>query len=291
MGDVGRFGNQIFQYAFLRLYCDQYDQELQVRPWVGRHLFGHSESHVTERLPVFRERWHPDHMGVHYPPDGLEVCGHDWLGYAQYHTSYYAPMRDKFCDLFRPVESVKAGVLPALKALRSMGKTIIGVHYRLGDQGTHIFPITPPWWYIDWLQRNWNYFRDPVLFVSSEDMGILHGLSKWNPVTSMSLGAQASGPLPNYNYLPDEQLGEMPAHQVDFYPDHYLLSHCHIILGPNSTFSYTAAMLNEDLIEYHRASLPKRGFERVDPWDSVPLNHEWVSMHPHLAGICAEDWK
>lgn len=36
---LGRFGNQMFEYAFARGYCEMHDIELHTDPWVGEQLF------------------------------------------------------------------------------------------------------------------------------------------------------------------------------------------------------------------------------------------------------------
>lgn len=39
LGSGGRFGNQLFQYAFARAYAESIGAELRTPDWIGRHIF------------------------------------------------------------------------------------------------------------------------------------------------------------------------------------------------------------------------------------------------------------
>lgn len=39
LGNGGRFGNQLFQYAFARAYAESIGAELRTPDWIGRHIF------------------------------------------------------------------------------------------------------------------------------------------------------------------------------------------------------------------------------------------------------------
>jgi protein subunit release factor A len=41
IGKLGRFGNQLFQYAFLRICAERSGARIECPPWVGQALFGH----------------------------------------------------------------------------------------------------------------------------------------------------------------------------------------------------------------------------------------------------------
>ena len=47
LGTNGRFGNQIFQYAFLKIYAKTHQLKLQTSQWIGQYLFGHREPIVS----------------------------------------------------------------------------------------------------------------------------------------------------------------------------------------------------------------------------------------------------
>lgn len=49
---IGRWGNQLFQWAYAKKYCELYDCELRTEPWVGYDLFELNHTPIQERFPV-----------------------------------------------------------------------------------------------------------------------------------------------------------------------------------------------------------------------------------------------
>jgi len=292
-GHMGRFGNQLFQYAFLKLYAAKYNLQLELPPWVGQQLFGCTDPPITTRLPPKQEVWRGagGHLDEHIPPEGDEFIGCDWHGYAQYHTSYYEPHASEFCSFFQPTPEVVAPLHNALARLKASGKSVIGIHYRAGDFGQLSFHLTPFEWYANWLRENIRRFDEPVLFIAAEDRRIVDQFAPYAPVvTAEELGVtMSSEPLENCVYLAKDAKDKQP-HIMDFFSDWWLLSKCDVIVGSNSTFSFTAAMLNDGLLEYWRSSLPAAGFEAIDPWNARPFRTERVEDYPELEGIrCVEN--
>ena len=62
LGANGRFGNQLFQYAFARRYAETHGLELAVSDWVGRDLFALDDPVPDQALPPVHEN--------HLQPDG-----------------------------------------------------------------------------------------------------------------------------------------------------------------------------------------------------------------------------
>ena len=58
---------------------------------------------------------------------------------------------------------------------------------------------------------------------------------------------------------------------VEFMPDWWLLAHCDAIAISNSTFSLTAAMLNQQLQVSVRPSLSCNALRDFDPWNTAVL--------------------
>jgi len=223
------------------------------------------------------------------PPNGDELVGHDFCGYGQYHTRFFRRYMCFFRRLYQPVQSIYNRLQPAVDRLRGSGATVIGLHLRRGDYGRMIFYVTPVEWYRDWLQKHWGEFDNPVLFVAAEDRALVDAFTKYNPVTAESLGTELStSPHANYGYLgPDRRLRD--PWQMDFYPDFYLLSKCNVLLMPNSTFSFVAAMLADRLRRCYRSSLPSQGFVEVDPWNAAPLTHDLAEDWRHVPGVCLDE--
>ena len=56
LGRYGRFGNQMFQYAFARAYAEKYGATLQIPPWIGEKIFKNvSHQHCSGEFPVVRD--------------------------------------------------------------------------------------------------------------------------------------------------------------------------------------------------------------------------------------------
>ncbi|KKL95892.1 hypothetical protein LCGC14_1850020 [marine sediment metagenome] len=290
LGKYGRFGNQLFQYAFLQTYARTWGLEVQTAPWVGEDLFGLPSRPVTVKLPAYEER-HDNTHGIYKPllPVSDEASGHDFCGYAQYHTSYYSSFLAIIRNLFWPRKEVLDRLAPALVKFQDMGRTRIGIHIRRGDYGRLIHYITPVAWYKQWLTEHWQAFDDPVLFMATEDRALAKEFAEYSPVLAEDLGINLkTEPLPSYTYLHHDMKTRDP-HQMDFYPDFWLLQNCEVIAAGNSTFSFVAAMLNVNLQQFWRSHLPTQSFVRVDPWDAHPLTWDRVEDYPHVSGIASKD--
>lgn len=282
----GRFANQIFEYGFLKGYAKDHGCDLQLQPWVGNTLFGLSDPTCDRVLPPWRESG----GGLNHstPPIGDELVGKDFLGYAHYHTSYFIPRQHEFIKYFQPTPEVLARVRPALTKLKTMGSTIIALHFRRGDYGQSIFPITPTSWYLKWLATNWSRFDDPVLFIATEDTSLVPEFAAYDPQTMESLGLTVQEqPKQRDTLKHDTETKNLRS--MDMYVDFWLLSQASILLGPASTFSFAAAMLAPQLREYWRATLTAAEFVQADPWNDYPSLREHVKDFPHLEGIALKE--
>ncbi len=284
---IGRFGNQLFQYAALRVYARRYGLKLQTGSWVGEQLFGIPSSPITVRLPRYTERRKVDDNPC--VPEGRELCGHDFHGYGQYHTSYFAPDRKWLCELYRPVGKLRQRMDEPLRQLQHKGKTLIGLHLRRGDYGRLSFYFTPTLWYLTWLRKHWADYEEPVLFIATEDVELVEEFAAYNPVIATDLGVDLKAePLDNYPYLKHDLKDQDPI-QLDFFPDWFLMSECAVILMPNSTFSMTAAMFSDQVRQVFRSDLPTQEFIEIDPWNCCPLTHDQAEDWKHVPGVCVED--
>jgi hypothetical protein len=257
LGINGRFGNQIFQYAFQRILAAQRGMGIQTPDWIGQELFGHRDPPMTALgLPICAE-------GRDFPeaefPEGLFAGAgtrFDLYGFFQFHTKYYAPHRDFFRSLFRPVPAVEEPLKCALLRLRRPGRTLVGIHARRGDfnELNGMFFIAPSEWYLQFLREIWPTLNDPLLYIASDEPDkVVADFAEFNPVTTADLGV----PMP----------------QAAFYPDFYLLTQCDVLGISNSTYSFAAAMLNEKAAVFRRPDLYEKKLVPFDPWNSLPLLH------------------
>jgi hypothetical protein len=89
-------------------------------------------------------------------------------------------------------------------------------------------------------------------------------------------------PYEIYNYLPCD-LREPTPIAMDWFPDWYLLNQCDVLVFGNSTFSYTAAMLNPGLQSAWRSMLSTQQFDEIDPWNDWPIVREDLRNYPGVA--------
>jgi hypothetical protein len=284
IGKLGRFGNQLFQYAFLRICAEKSSARVECPPWIGQTLFGHDDASVSKRLPPAIERQDLEKTLFDLIPEfipylekladakssriGAEVletgiANVDIWGFFQFHTRYFKPHKQYFRSLFKPVSDLKSALEDGLNILRSKGKTIVGIHIRRGDYltepRTRFTLVFPTQWYCEWLEGIWDKLEDPVLFLCSDDLeSIISDFQKFSPVTSKDL-----------DIILPEKVQDL---DIEFYIDFFMLSNCDIVVTSNSNFSFVACMLNQQgkmFIRPHWDFSTK--FMVFDPWDSDPL--------------------
>jgi len=93
LGNFGRFGNQLFQYAFARAMADRFDAVLQTPPWVGQRLFGLDDPAIDVTLPT---------LAVDEIPDGPNVDLHGYFQHAR-HLQFLSEARLKSMYSLLPV--------------------------------------------------------------------------------------------------------------------------------------------------------------------------------------------
>jgi hypothetical protein len=286
LGRQGRWGNQVFQYMFVRSYANRYSLNYQVPSWMGQELFGLDDPPISVQLPEYHEERVPgcreDVLAKTLPPEGDEVAGHDFIGYAQFHTSYYRASRTSLRNLFTLTDEWDALARPAGRRLRE-GGTVIGIHLRRGDTGRLIFYLTPNEWYLQWLDAHWGRFDKPVLFVATENPSDVEAFRRFNPVTLADLGAElTTRPDRTYNYLHRDLRSPTPT-TLNWFWDWWMLTYCRVVLMGNSTFAYTAAMIGYP-DEVWRSRLSTQSFVQIDPWNGYPLTREDVRDFPNIPG-------
>ncbi|MBD0350775.1 MAG: alpha-1,2-fucosyltransferase [Flavisolibacter sp.] len=148
-------------------------------------------------------------------------------------------------------------------------KTIIGIHVRRGDfvadpLGQKFqFPI-PIKYYVEWLVSNIACWKNPVLYVCSDDPNV------YKEFEEAGLDVVHTKKL-----LPEGEIS-FKLEQVEW----EILRHCHVLLTSNSSFSFSAALLSHVNATCYRFSLSEKKFVYFDPWDSEPL--EFCTSSPYL---------
>jgi hypothetical protein len=261
LGNYGRFANCIFQAAFLRIYADRHGLIAQAPRFAGQQIFDFEFEPISVNLPQREEKYVPDSNACQpIDPSGDEYVNKDSRGYAQYHTNWYRHDKQKLLSMFRPnVEPTFTGE-----------GTRVGIHSRWGDYDNRTIKWrTPVQWYVDWLNANWKTLADPVLFVAAEEPGFVRRLEELAARDQKSPAFQAL-------------MSQVVDGGRSFTEDWVNLRACDIVLMPNSTFSFSAAWLNPNLLEAWRANLAEKAFVRIDPWNATPLGYEMAENHRHL---------
>ena len=284
LGEVGRFGNQIFQYAFLRICAKVSGMSVETAPWIGQDLFGHNDPPISRELEYLVENDFGFEVVLEILPEllpflekrrgrksrriGVDGMVHglpsgDVYGVFQPHTRHFRPHKDFFRSLFKPQEDLRPWLDEPLTLLRERGKTVVAIHLRTGDYTwlPHLawVLVVPPEWWAEWLESIWGDLDDPVLYLCSNDVGsVRRCFQKFNPVTAEDLKVP-----------PPERLR---GKSVDFYRDYHVLTQADVVGVSNSSFSFSAAMLNERARTFVRPHWDfETRFTSFDPWDAYPL--------------------
>ena len=249
LGYNGRFGNQIFQYAYLRLYAASRDAKVETPDWMGRDIFGLDDPLPSKQLPHLFENQFDFSSRPTHPSD--HPANVDLWGYFQFPTSEYLPFRQAFCDLFRPKGKAGKSVEQAWENLGAGSRHLVTLHLRRSDFGYGQFWLAPTAWYASWLDENWSRFDRPVLYVASDDPDAAEEFSRYSPKTAASI----------CDLPPD----------LHFIIDFFLMARAHALAIANSSFSFAASMLNAGPLTTVRPNPVAERLVDFDPWNAKPL--------------------
>ncbi len=287
-GRMGRWGNQIFQYSFLKTYAGRYDLEVQIPAWIGEDLYGFHDARPDKGLyPVVREKKIHGTDDTVIPHLAEPLCNVNVEGWFQYHMSYYRPYKDYIQDLFGgPLPAVRERMAQPLEKLRRRGETLVGLHIRRGDTGVGFAYLTPLAWYQQLIERKFSSWPHPVLFIATEDISLVENFRRFNPLTVEDLGLDLKKrPMANFDYMKHD-LQRRDPRALDFFPDWYLLQQCDVLLLPNSTFGFTAAMTSRACRQVFRSDPAVGGFaELADWWDVMPTQFVNQADYGHIPGL------
>jgi hypothetical protein len=255
LGLNGRFGNQLFQYALLRLVAKHHGQRVQTAEWIGQYLFGHNDPNPIIDYPRSAEgRDFPDAGFPQYlfdePPRDRDI----W-GYFQFHSSHYAKHKVFFRELFKPTPEIEAPLRAAWERLVAADATVVCLHLRRADyKETGMFFAAPSAWYLEVLEKLWPTLKNPVLYIATDEPDkVLPEFAKYTPISAADLKVS------------------MP--RAPFYPDFWALAQAHVLAISNSSFSFIPAMLAERGTQFYRPHLHEKKLIAFDPWDAEPLLH------------------
>lgn len=233
----GRFGNGLFQYFMGHLVAEHHNLRLRTPPWDGQSFFGlfdpllerEAREHVEHgQDPANSMLW--ESLTFERRGSIKNVC---IAGVYQYHTGVYSSSQRKtFRALFTPVTALSDLFEDRLKAIMGDKKTLVAIHVRRGDylkytaEGHSMFYTTPVESYKKWLAEIWPLLDKPMLYVASDDPGCVKEFEDYGAKSAADMAVQM---------------------QEQYYVDFWVLTQAHAMAISNSSFSFAAAMLNENI--------------------------------------------
>ena len=271
LGTNGRFGNQLFQYAYVRLYALRHGLTAALPDWEGKQFFDvHDTSCQGLAFPELRFGAFEDHDRMLWDRDDPPINIDLW-GYFQELPECWRRQRPLLRRMFRLLPE-QEGAIDAWRydVTRGGQRTLVAVHLRRGDyrdlQHLPFFRLVPEEWYIAWLRAIWPTLRDPLLFVATDEPArILPLFREFAPIAA-TFGAPAQ---------------TLPDHIRDF----QILRRADQLAICNSSFSRMAAILADVSQRCFCPSFETRGFVPYEPWIDPSF---WVRFTDALAERPAE---
>jgi glycosyltransferase involved in cell wall biosynthesis len=249
------FANQLFRYAYVKLYALRHGLTPAFPEWDGNQLFGledESCAHLSFRRLTFngftthhRLLWDEDH-----PPIDIDLNG-----YFQELPACWERHRPLLRRLFELAPEQKNAIDAWRQDVTRGGKrTLVAIHIRRGDyrqlQRPEVpwFRLVPECWYLDWLRTIWPTLSDPLLFVATDEPdGVLPVFAEFDSISA------------DFD-LPAQQL---PSHVRDF----EVLRRADYLAICNSSFSRMAAILASSAQKCFVPWLQKRCFIPYEAWN------------------------
>lgn len=265
LGDRGRFGNQLLQYGFLRLYAERHGLVAETPDWFGRHVYGFADALIASPLPTVDEN-DVDLMAALRGELAQIPRDCDITGYFCGDMRAWGSVAARFRALYDPLSALQPTLAAALAALRRRGQTIVAIHLRRGDFGYGRFWVAPGGWYLRWLRELWPRLADPVLYIATDDVAVGAEFAEFSPLMAHDLGVKL------------EALPELIDHHVLAQAEHLAIS--------NSSFSFTAALLNTRCITPMRPHPDRHELVEFDAWTSRVLLDPTVTApaEPSIGG-------
>lgn len=256
IGEMGRFGNQAFQYMFLHTYAEENNYDAIVPCWVGSEIFELDEgAHKLTRQPFEQHQTNESWEKCALAGGPNKFPNADLVGFFQYNMSYYKWRKKKIVSDFR----FKGNYADLSERIRVFFSQIDGpvaaIHLRRGDYGYEYFFIPPNEWYVGWLRELKLKHPNLRLYIATDDPSCIRDdFKEFDVITLENLKAEA-------------KLGGAQELFIDF----AAMVHADFLAISNSTFSYLASLINPQAQEYRRPSLGVNCLVSFQPWDSDPL--------------------
>jgi glycosyltransferase involved in cell wall biosynthesis len=248
------FANQLFRYAYVKLYALRHGVIPAFPAWDGDQLFGledESCAHLKFRRLTFNGftdhhllLWAEDH-----PPIDIDLNG-----YFQELPRCWQRHRPLLRHLFELAPEQRNAIDAWRHEVTAGGeRTLVAIHVRRGDYRQLQLPdapwfrLVPERWYLDWLRRIWPTLRDPLLFVATDEPdALLPEFAEFDPISASF----------------DPLAQRLPPHVRDF----EALRRADYLAICNSSFSRMAAILASSAQKCFLPSFQKECFVPYEPW-------------------------
>ena len=261
LGNLGRFGNQVWQYLFVRLYGLRNGLAVRVPAWEGEKVFG-----FTDERPAPGQK----RAQLNFPGVGdvdLELWevedaprDIDFNGHFQNVPPQWRVHRDFVRTMFKLRADWLAAVGALTRSLAADARTLVTVHVRRGDykRGQHVDPLfrlAPVGWYVKLLDEIWPRLSRPILHVSTDEPRAIR--PQFQKFEQLDAGILLRG---------------NPAHVLDF----VLLQEADYLVACNSSFSTAAALLGKRGQTCYIVDFDCESVVPYEPWNEVSFAHRFV---------------
>jgi hypothetical protein len=263
LGHLGRFGNQLWQYLFVRMYGLRNGLTVKVPAWEGEELFGFSDPRPDDdsRRPCMTflgagdddlELWEIDDA-----PRNIDL-----KGYFQCVPPQWRPHRPFIRKLYGLKPQWRGAVERLNLFLNSERRTLVTIHVRRGDYRVYqdkspYFRLVPIEWYRTLLDEVWPNLERPLLHVATDE-----------PET-------VSAAFGHYEQLDAGFFADdfgIPGHLRDF----VLLQEADCLMACNSSFSTMAAVVGKPGQKGFLADFRVRRFTPYDPWTEPSVGSRFL---------------
>ncbi|KPA10235.1 hypothetical protein MHK_009549 [Candidatus Magnetomorum sp. HK-1] len=223
LGLSGRFGNQLLRYFEIKQYAKKHNLYLEVPDWIGRYFFeGCNDPLISEEYetihykdPMFIlsvKNNHPPAKKFNLEKGGFPHNTKEGRQFAQKTLKLLPFWRNKLD--------------PFLSNIKKNKNTLVSIHYRRGDFIKEGYYVPSSSVFLEWLESIWHNLDKPVLYIASDEVEVVKAdFDKFKPFICKDF--------------------KETFYFDNFLTDFYILSQSDIIVLGQSSFSRTAAMINE----------------------------------------------
>jgi hypothetical protein len=254
LGTNGRFANQLFQYAYVKLYALRHGLNAVIPAWDGRQLFGLDDPFCKgTTLPELRFGAFTDDDRLLWDMDDPPIDIDLW-GYFQEIPKCWEQHRSLLRRMFTLSKEFDGGIDAWLRDVTLGGqRTLVAVHVRRADYRDYQRPdqpwfwLVPEQWYLAWLRAIWPTLREPLLYVATDEPdAILPIFREFTPISATLVATVQA----------------LPDHIRDF----EILRRADWLAICNSSFSRMASILARSTQKCFYPSFQIQGFVPYEPW-------------------------